>query len=119
MYEIKKPIPGFENVTKAEFKELSDNFAALNLDNHTIALINPYSIIPDYEFEVPSDVKVLLDIDENNPPMVYCPLVKQEPKSESIVNLKAPFLFNPKNKTMAQVILDGYGYVPLKDYIKE
>jgi len=46
-------------------------------------------------------------------------LIKKEPFIESIVNFKAPILLNPRNNTLAQVILDEYSYAPLKEFIKE
>ncbi len=119
MLEIKKPIPGFEKENKAVFKQIDENFAILGLGNVSFILINPFSLMKDYSFEVPSDVKVLLDINEKNLPLVYCNLVKKDPFEESIVNFKAPILINPKNNTVAQVILDNYGYAPLKEFIKE
>ncbi len=119
MYIIKKPIPGFENINNANFKQIDENFAVLQIGDYVFTLINPFALIPDYSFEIPADVKVLLDISENNPPFVYCNLIKKEPFTESIVNFKAPILLNPKNNTLAQVVLDEYGYGKLKDFIKE
>jgi flagellar assembly factor FliW len=119
MYKVKKPIPGFEHINSASFKQIDENFAILQLGDYVFTLINPFSLIPEYSFEIPSDVKVLLDINEKNPPFVYCNLIKKEPFSESIVNFQAPILLNPKNNTLAQVVLDNYGYAKLKDFIKE
>jgi len=120
MYKIKKPILGFENEYTALFEKVVDeSFAILQIGNVNFTLINPFTLIKDYSFEIPSDVKVLLEIDENNPPLVYCNLVKKEPFIESIVNLKAPILLNPKNNTLAQVVLDEYDFVPLKEFVKE
>jgi flagellar assembly factor FliW len=119
MLNIKKPIPGFENCSQAVFKQIDDNFAVLALDEVSFILVNPFSLTKDYSFEVPSDVKVLLGIDEKNPPLVYCNLIKKEPFNESLVNFKAPILINPKNNTLAQVILDNYSLIPIKEFIKE
>lgn len=119
MYKIKKPIPGFETLNEAVFKQIDENFALLQVGDYAFTLINPFALIRDYSFEVPSDVKVLLDISEKNPPLVYCNLIKKEPFIESIVNFKAPILLNPRNNTLAQVILDEYSYAPLKEFIKE
>ncbi|WP_422110216.1 flagellar assembly protein FliW [Caminibacter mediatlanticus] len=73
----------------------------------------------DYSFEIPADVKVLLDIKAGDGVYVYALLVKKEPISESIVNLKAPIIINPKNNTLAQLVLDDYGFYKLADFIKE
>ena len=120
MYKIKKPIPGFENVYTALFeKVVDDDFAVLQVGDYTFTLINPFSLTKEYYFEVPADVKVLLELDEENLPLVYCNLIKKEPFNESLVNFKAPILLNPKNDTLAQIILDDYSLVPIKEFIKE
>jgi len=120
MYKIKKPILGFEKEYTALFEDVVDgNFAVLQIGNVAFTLINPYLLVKDYSFEIPADVRVLLEIDENNPPLVYCNLVKKDPFIESIINLKAPILLNPNNNTLAQVVLDEYDFVPLKEFIKE
>ncbi|GAB6044778.1 flagellar assembly protein FliW [Caminibacter profundus] len=119
MYKIKKPIPGFETLNEAIFKQIDENFALLQIGDFTFTLINPFALIKDYSFEVPADVKVLLNINEENLPLVYCNLIKKEPFTESIVNFKAPILLNPRNNTLAQVVLDEYSYAPLKEFIKE
>jgi len=119
MYSIKKPIPGFENQHDATFQIIDESFALLKLGDVIFTLVNPFALDKDYSFEIPADVRVLLDINEENPPLVYCNLVRQEPFKDSIVNFKAPILLNPKNHTLAQVILDEYSYAPLKEFIKE
>jgi flagellar assembly factor FliW len=118
MLSVKKPIPGFEKYLNAEFKQIDDTFAILKIGNFVFTLINPYTLTKDYGFEVPKDVEVLLGLDENNPPLVYCNIVKQEPFENSIVNFKAPILINPKNNTLAQIILDEYDVGSIKDFIK-
>jgi len=120
MYKIKKPIPGFENIHTAQFtKSSDDNFAMLQVGDYSFTLINPFSLTKKYNFEVPADVRVLLGLDEENLPLVYCNLIKKEPFNESLVNFNAPILLNPKNNTLAQVILDDYSLVPIKEFIKE
>ncbi|NPA87589.1 flagellar assembly protein FliW [Caminibacter pacificus] len=119
MYKIKKPIPGFENFNEATFQLIDESFALLKINDYIFTLVNPFALDKNYSFEIPADVKVLLDIDEKNPPLVYCNLVRQEPFKDSIVNFKAPILLNPKNHTLAQVILEDYDYAPIKDFIKK
>ena len=119
MYAIKKPILGFEDIFQANFKKIDDLFAILQVGKYIFTLINPYALMKDYSFEIPRDVKVLLDIKEGDGVYVYTPLIKKEPLKESIVNFKAPIIINPTNNTLAQVILDNYGYYKLADFIKE
>jgi len=118
MYKVKKPIPGFENVMEAELHEINEHFAILKLKEIIFTLINPFSLDKNYSFEIPADAKALLEIDENNPVLVYCNLVKKEPFEESIVNFKAPILINPKNKTLAQIICNEHKYRKIGDFVK-
>ena len=118
MYKIKKPIPGFENIMEAELHEINEHFAILKLGKIVFTLINPFSLDKNYSFEVPADAKALLGIDENNPVLVYCNLVKKEPFKDSIVNFKAPILINPKNKTLVQIVSDEHEYKKIGDFVK-
>jgi len=118
MLKIKKPILGFEKYLEGELIQIDDIFAILKIANFTFTLINPFVLRKDYSFEIPNDVKILLEIDENNPPLVFCNVVRKEPFTESIINFKAPILINPKNKTLAQVVTQEWDFEELKNYIK-
>jgi flagellar assembly factor FliW len=118
---VKKPIPGFENINEVEFQKIDDTFAILkdNKSNVLFTLVNPFMLRKDYDFEVPVDVRVLLDLNENSDVEVYCNVVMKDPITEAIVNFKAPFIFNKSNNTMSQVILDNEGYAKIGDFVKE
>jgi len=118
-FKVKKPIPGFENINEVELNKIDESIAVLK-DNEgkvLFSLINPF-VLREYSFDVPADVKVLLDINENSNIEVYNNIVMKEPVTESIVNFKAPFLFNIDNKTCAQVILDNEKFAKLGDFTK-
>jgi flagellar assembly factor FliW len=103
-----------------ELVEVDNNFAVLKDDkgNVLFTLINPYSMKKDYNFEIPSDVKVLLDLDKTKGVLVYNNVVMKEPITEAIVNFKAPFLFNPENQTCAQIILEDEKFAKLGDFVR-
>jgi len=108
IYEVKKPILGFENVKRVELLDIDKAFSMLTPLEHKIpgfTLINPY-VLKEYSFDIPSDVKALLDINPNSNLLVYNIVVLHNPITKSIVNFKAPLLFNKDNKTMAQFIID-------------
>ena len=120
IYEVKKPILGFENVLKVELEEVDNLFATLNAVDGTkigFTLINPYQL-RDYSFDVPKDVQVLLDINEKSNILVYNIVVLHNPITESVVNFKAPLIFNKDNKKMAQFIIDNEGYLTIGECIK-
>ena len=118
-FKVKKPIPGFENIAEVELVKFDDLLAALkDAEGNTLfSLINPFAL-REYSFDVPADVKALLEINENSNIEVYNNIVMKEPVTESIVNFKAPFLFNFDNNTCAQVILENEGYEKMGEYLK-
>lgn len=107
-YELKMPILGFDDVTKVELEKIDETFSKLrSLDGKTpfeMILINPFSLC-DYAFTIPTADEKLLDLDESRGDKVevYCVVVRQEPIENSIVNLIAPFVFNPANASCLQV----------------
>ena len=52
-------------------------------------------------------MQVLLDIHEKSNILVYNIVVLHNPITESVVNFKAPLIFNKDNGKMAQFILDN------------
>jgi len=120
IYEVKKPILGFENVLKVKLEEVDKLFATLNaLDGTQVGftLINPYQL-RDYSFDIPKDVQVLLDINEKSNIVVYNIVVLHNPITESVVNFKAPLVFNQDNQTMAQFIINEEGYLTIGEFVK-
>ena len=118
-FKVKKPIPGFENINEVELNKIDESIAVLkdSAGKVLFSLINPF-VLREYSFDVPADVKALLDIDEKSNIEVYNNIVMKEPVTESIVNFKAPFLFNLDNNTCSQVILDDEKFVKLGDFVK-
>ncbi len=117
-FKVKKPIPGFENVHKVELVKNDEITATLKDEkgNVLFSLINPF-ILREYSFDVPSDVKVLLDMHKDSKVEVYTNVVTKEPVTESVINFKAPFLFNLDNNTCAQIIIENEGYHKLGEFL--
>lgn len=122
-FEVKSPILGFEHIQKMKLEKISkddDTFMQLKScenDGISFTLVNPYSMRSDYEFEIPSPIKALLElkgktnIDPQNSKLVTLNIVCiREPIEESTVNFLAPVLFNFENLTMAQVVLENFKY---------
>lgn len=123
-YDVKPQILGFENVTKVELSEIDELFSTLrSCDGTNIAfsLVNPY-LLREYSFDLPTPVRILLDINENSKVLVYNIVIIQDPLDESCVNFLAPLIFNADNQTMAQAVLDvkfhpDFGYAePIKNF---
>jgi len=120
IYEVKKPILGFENVLKVECKEIDPLFATLKSVNSEVpnfTLVNPYQL-REYSFDIPKDVQVLLDIKDNSKILVFNIVVLHNPITESVINFKAPLIFNQDNGTMAQFIIEDEVLLTIGELLK-
>lgn len=107
-YEVKSSILGFEDVTHVEIHEVDEFFSTMqdtHNENLSFTIINPYQL-REYSFDLPTDTKALLDIDEKSNVRVYNIVVIQEPLENSTINFLAPLVINNDNNTIAQAILN-------------
>jgi flagellar assembly factor FliW len=108
-YEIKSTILGFDQITKVELIEVDELFSTLKSCDGTdisFTVVNPYAL-REYSLDIPTVVRVLLDINEDSKLLVYNIVVIQDPLDESCINFLAPLIFNQDNATMAQAVLDA------------
>ena len=120
-FEVKKPILGFENVKEVELVIEDESFAFLKDEKGNILfiLVNPFYVDNSFAFEIPDDIKNLLELKEGTKIYVYSNVIKKSPSDESLINFKAPFIFNIENKSCIQIILENEGIYPLKNFIKK
>ena len=106
-YQVKSTILGFESVECVELNEIDELFSILRSCDGSVSftLVNPYAL-REYSFDLPTAVRVLLDINEDSKVVVYNIAVIQDPLDESCINFLAPLIFNQDNATMAQAVLD-------------
>ena len=107
-YEVKGNILGFENMQNVEIVEIDNMFSTMkDIDNENISftMVSPYEL-REYSFDVPTDIKILLDINENSNVSVLNIVVIQNPLEDSTVNFLAPILVNHDNKKVGQAVLD-------------
>lgn len=112
IFEVKSPILGFEDVTKMKLEKIDDLFMKLyNADGEVphFTLVNPF-LLREYEFDVPSSIKILLDLQNAKNLLIANIMVIQKPIERSTINFLAPLVFNFDNLTMAQVVLDSTQY---------
>ncbi len=122
-YQVKIAILGFEQVDCVELSDLDEVFSTLKSCDGSVSftLVNPYAL-REYSFDLPTSIRVLLDIKEDSKVLVYNIAVIQDPTEESCVNFLAPLIFNQDNGTMAQAVLDvknhpGFGLAePIKKF---
>ncbi|MDP2076508.1 MAG: flagellar assembly protein FliW [Sulfuricurvum sp.] len=108
-YNVKSSILGFDQVSKVELSEIDELFSTLKScddDNTSFTVVNPY-MLREYSFDVPKDIRDLLDINEDSKVVVYNVMIVQDPLDESRINFMAPLIFNQGNGSMAQAVLDS------------
>jgi flagellar assembly factor FliW len=107
-YDVKSDILGFENLRCVELKEIDELFSTLSSCDGDIrfTLVNPYAL-REYSFDLPTPIRVLLEINENSNVLVYNVVVIQDPLDESRINFLAPLIFNQDNALMAQAVLSA------------
>ena len=107
-YEVRGELLGFPDTLNVEITEIDEMFSTMkDVDNEHISftLVNPY-VLREYSFNVPSDIKVLLKIDDTSKISVYNLLVIQKPLDQSVINFLAPIVINHDNNKLAQIVLD-------------
>ncbi|MCX6052932.1 MAG: flagellar assembly protein FliW [Campylobacterales bacterium] len=107
-YEVRGNILGFEDTVNVEIAAIDELFATMkdaNNENISFTLANPYAL-REYSFDVPTDIKVILEINEKSNVNVYNVVVIQKPLENSTINFLAPIIVNNDNKKVAQAVLD-------------
>ncbi len=106
-FNISVPLLGFNDVKKVELKKIDDIFMKMQSveDEHiSFTLINPF-ILREYDFEIPTTVQELLDINEKSNILILNIVLVQTPIEDSVVNFIGPLVFNTDTKKAAQIIL--------------
>ncbi|WP_024955390.1 flagellar assembly protein FliW [Sulfurospirillum arcachonense] len=111
IFDVKTPIPGFDQIKKVELEKIDDFFMRLkSCDDDTVfMLINPF-LLRDYDFEVPEYFKNILELEEDSNTLVLNIMIVSTPIENSVVNFIAPLIFNTDNKSVSQVLLDTAKY---------
>ncbi|GHV02403.1 flagellar assembly factor FliW [Campylobacterota bacterium] len=109
IFDLVKPILGFEAVKHVEFNESDDLFATLadtEKSGLVWTLVNPYHL-REYSFDITPDVQTLLGITEKSSVLVYAILALGKATDDSVINFLAPVVFNKDNGKAAQIVLDS------------
>jgi len=108
-YQVIGEILGFEETLEVEIHEIDELFSTMldtKNENLSFTLVNPY-LLREYSFDVPSDIKVILEINEESNLSVYNLVVIHKNLEESTINFLAPIIVNNDNNKVAQVILNA------------
>ena len=114
------PILGFEDEKEYVLEQIDNMFYKLKGKTVEFTLINPFTLMNDYDFEVEEEFAKNLKLEEGNI-LVLNILTLQNPFLETTVNCAAPVILNIKEGLLGQAVLDKYDYSlakPLKDFVK-
>ena len=120
------PILGFDTVSTLDLEPVDDIFYRLSNkegDAPSFTLIRPETLREDYIFDLPGSAARALGLESPEEAMVLNIMIVETPLENSHVNFIAPLIFNKRNGTMAQVVLDGVKYPgyglaePLKKFL--
>ena len=106
-FDVSMPLLGFEDIKQVELQKIDDIFMKMQScedENIAFTLVNPYAL-REYDFEVPQNIKELLEITENSNLLIYNIFLLQTPMENSMVNFVGPLIFNTDVKKAAQIIL--------------
>ena len=110
-FDVKSPIPGFDQIKKVQLDKIDDFFMQLkSCDDETVfMLINPF-LLREYDFIVPDYFKNLLELEDDSNTLVLNIMIVSTPIETSVVNFIAPLVFNTDKGSVAQILLDTNKY---------
>lgn len=117
-------IPSFENIHRYSIISTPEQdspffwLQCIDQPELAFALVNPFLIKKDYDFELTQDNLDKLDIKSESEIAVYAIVVIPEDITKASMNLRAPIIVNSRTKKAAQIIIDISRY-DIKNYIFE
>jgi flagellar assembly factor FliW len=120
--KLKGKIIGFEEfenyIMEDKFGEESLFRLLVCLDEQiSFVVVNPYSIVDDYTFDIDDDVLKSLHFDNNTTEGVVVLCIVRPNQNNLLVNLRSPLVINPGEGIFRQIILQNESYgvsVPLE-----
>ncbi len=112
VYKVVSEILGFpetKEITIKSIDELFSTMADVKNENISFTLVNPF-LLREYAFDLPLDMKNLLEINDASNISVYNILLIQKPLEKSTINFLAPIIVNNDNKKVAQIVLEPKKY---------
>lgn len=111
-YDVRGEILGFKETTSVEINEIDEFFSTMidsKNENISFTIVRP-NLLREYAFDIPIDIKVLLELQETSVVSVFNILVIQKPLEKSTINFLAPIIINHDNNRLAQTVLDPKKY---------
>ncbi len=113
--KFEQGIPGFPDENEFAFLPYEQNspFAFLQSTkdvNLTFLVVEPFSFLPEYTFELSDEYSSQIGVSTENPPQIFNIVSIKEPLQQSTVNLLAPVIVNWKDCKAKQIILEKVEY---------
>ena len=114
--DFQEGILGFEDIHKFGIINNEDPespfswMQAIEKPELAFALVDPFAIKKDYDFELKDVDAGTLGIEDPTQVAVFAIVVVPEDTRKISMNLKAPIIVNKENKRAAQIILDSEKY---------
>jgi len=111
-------IPGFPALQRFVLSDIVEDGAFQELksvDDPSVSFIvcHPWLFFPDYAPVVPDEDRELLQIQDAEEAVLFCPVTLDEQRSRVFVNLFGPFLVNARTRQGRQLVLSDSDY-PLR-----
>ncbi|TCL36115.1 flagellar assembly factor FliW [Anaerospora hongkongensis] len=108
-------IPGFPDENEFAFLpyETGSPFGFLQSTHDadlTFLIVEPFSFLPEYTFELSDEWSKEIGISAENPPQIFNIVSIKEPLQQSTVNLLAPVVVNWRDRKAKQIILEKVEY---------
>ncbi|AIE61354.1 flagellar assembly protein FliW [Bacillus methanolicus] len=107
-------IPGFLDEKEFYIFPLEDTpfliLQSINTKEVAFIIADPFSLFPDYEFDLSEDVIEALKIEAEKDVAVFVILTVREPFNQTTANLQAPVIINQNKKLGKQHILNDSNY---------
>ena len=127
-YQVKVPILGFQDIDTMTLESIEGIFYRLkNEKDETPAftLIQPAVLRDDHTFDLPQTFAEKLGLESAEDALVLNIMILDTPLEKSHINFAAPLIFNTKNHTMGQYIIEQkeeirFGVAePLEDFLQK
>lgn len=108
-------VPGLEHYKRFVLLQHQENspfhwLQALDDEGIALVVINPFLLIPSFEFELGPEDVAELELDRPDDAQVWVVSVLRQPLQDSTVNFRAPIIINQRARKGKQVILQDERY---------
>ncbi|WP_364151662.1 flagellar assembly protein FliW [Paenibacillus sp. LPE1-1-1.1] len=108
-------IPGFEHIHQFMISDLEAELPiklmqAVDDQEVSLLIVSPFFFYPEYEWELSESAKQELQIQSEQDVEIWSILTIPAEPTEATINLMAPLVMNPNQKTGKQLILHDSNY---------